>query len=75
MKVWNLTNLRVLDSNITIIFSKIFAIKFPNRELLLKNVPIRHFWTQTLKFWRIFGKLCNQTLLRVPISDMTIVVF
>ena len=65
MEVCNLTNLRVLIWNMTIIFKKIFAIKFPNKALFLRNKPRRHFWSQSLEFWGFFGTFCNQTVLRV----------
>ena len=55
----------MLISNTTIVFLKILFLKYPNKEMLVKNLCFWHFC--------FFPKYCNLTNLRIQISGMTIV--
>ena len=49
----------------------ILAQKYPNKEFFVKNIKIRHFWSQNQSF--SFLQFCSSTNLKVLISNMTIV--
>ena len=50
VKLCKQTNLRVLISNMTIVFLKILAQKYPIKVFLVKNTQKQHFWSQIQTF-------------------------